>query len=405
MSLPANAALVVELMAEMSAISTVDAHQHLNQETPLETDLCQVIVGDNYLATDLVSAGLTPEIRDRIKDPAIPLMERWRLLAPFWRESRHSSYAQAHLITYRECYGAQGLADEEIEGISTQVAKDFRAPGLFTRVFADRCGISDVLTQGVFHGGEAPRFHYVARPFDRADFTSGGLFEQDARSLGIEVMNADDLVPAMDTILRNYHAQGAIGFKMAAQPWEEPAREDLAARDPIALQRLYISRICTLARELNIPVAVHTGAPWSNWLDFRQWEPTAIIPLLSHFQDVRFDLYHAGVPFGTPFSMMGKAFPNVWLNLCWTHVISEELAMRSIAEWLDLAPCNKVIGFGGDYQNGTVALTYGHLTLARRNLARVLGYRITGGQLSRDAATEILRAWLSDNPRRLYHLA
>jgi predicted TIM-barrel fold metal-dependent hydrolase len=162
--------------------------------------------------------------------------------------------------------------------------------------------------------------------------------------------------------------------------------------------------MATLAAELDIPVAVHTGAPFNNWLDFRVWEPTGLIPFLQTFRDTRFDLYHAGVPWVTQSSVLGKAYPNVWLNLAWTHIISRELSMRAIAEWLDLVPTSKVIGFGGDYNNGTVVLTYGHLQMARLDLAQVLGWRVKYCGMSLTQAERILRAWLRENPRALYRL-
>jgi hypothetical protein len=102
--------------------------------------------------------------------------------------------------------------------------------------------------------------------------------------------------------------------------------------------------------------------------------------------------------------MLGKTFPNVWLNLAWAHVISSELAMRAISEWLDMVPLNKVIAFGGDYGPRTVVLTCGHLAMARRNIVRVLAGRIAERQMTEGEARRILRLWFSENPRELYRL-
>jgi hypothetical protein len=67
-------------------------------------------------------------------------------------------------------------------------------------------------------------------------------------------------------------------------------------------------------------------------------------------------------------------------------------------------PDEQVFGFGGDYGNGTVVLTYGHLQMARQNLAQVLGWRVKYGGMSLTQAEGILRAWLADNPRKVYRL-
>jgi predicted TIM-barrel fold metal-dependent hydrolase len=220
----------------------------------------------------------------------------------------------------------------------------------------------------------------------------------------------------MDAILRGYHRRGAVGFKVYALPWREPTAQEVnaafanrgaAVQTPPAAQplvHLFFARTAALAAELDVPVAAHTGAPWTNWLDFRVWEPTALIPLLTRFPGTHFDLYHGGIPYVTPFTMLGQAFPNVWLNLCWAHIISVELARRALREWLDQVPVNKVLAFGGDYHNRTVVLTCGHLALARRNLASVLAERVQDGRLTEEEAHLVMRAWLSDNPRRLYRL-
>ncbi len=416
MYLPSTDPHASRLIAAAARVSTVDTHQHLGAEAPVHTDLCRLLVDDNYLLTDLVSAGFTQGIRERVADPEIPLARRWALLRPFWEQVRHGSYAWAHRITLCDLYGATDLNDAELEQVSARLAADMAAPGLFERLLAGRCGIDTVLTQGGYFDHPRPRFRNVARPLDRADFSPGGAFEQDALALGIAVRTAEDVVAAMDAILRDHHARGAVGFKIVALPWGEATpgqvreafslreRQGESAAGGRVLLRLYVSRVATLARELGIPVAVHTGAPWTNWLDFRVWEPTALIPLLAAYPETHFDLYHAGIPHVTPFSMLGKAFPNVWLNLTWAHIISSDLAMRAIAEWLDLAPANKVLAFGGDYGNRTVVLTYGHLALARRHVAQVLAYRVKEGRMGEDEAQALLQAWFSDNPRRLYRL-
>jgi predicted TIM-barrel fold metal-dependent hydrolase len=402
---------VIALIDDARAHPTVDAHQHLGPEAPVEIDLCRMLMHENYVLTDLVTAGLRREDITFIDDAAQPVAARWERLAPYWRQVQHGSYARAILLTLRKSYGAHGLATAaEAELVSARLAEDFAAPGLFRRVFLGRCNIPTVLTQPQFIAGDAPRFHTLIRIIDHADFTSGGAFEQVA---GMALTSAEDLVPAMDAILHRAADQGAVGFKMAALPWQMPTAAEVAAAfatrergtswgDPLTC--LYASRAATIAAERNLVVAVHSSAPWTNRLDFRIWEPTALIPFLQAFPDTRVDLYHAGMPYGTTASMMAKIFPNLWMNLAWSHIVSPELAMRSIAEWLDLLPLNKVIAFGGDYQNWDVAFTYGHLEIARENIARVLGYRVRAGMMTLDDARAVQRAWFDENPRMLYRL-
>lgn len=403
----------------------VDAHEHFGPETTIATDLCRLISRSLYLRTDLASAGMPPEAMDRLGDLHIAVEERWRMLSPYWRAVRNGAYATCLLRSLGTLYGLSDLDDAtSVAEASERLRADFAAPGIFRRVLHEACGIDEVYTQGGPVDHEQPRFRWVARPMDRADFRRGGAFEEDARSLGLSVRTPDDLRAAMDALLVRCLERGACGYKIVAMPWAEPTEREIrtalrnASRERLAgnsgrttaessadvrtLERLYLSRIALKAAEFDVPVAVHTGFAWENWLDYRAWEPMALIPLLLRYRDTRFDLYHAGLPWGTPASPLAKVFPNVWHDLTWAHLISPELAMRSIREWLDLVPVNKVIGFGGDCLNDILVLVAGHLEMARDNLARALGQKVREGGIDEEEARRILGLWLVDNPRSLY---
>ena len=70
---------------------------------------------------------------------------------------------------------------------------------------------------------------------------------------------------------------------------------------------------------------------------------------------------------------------------------------------MDMVPMNKIIGFGGDYSR-PVEKVYGHLVMAREDIATVLGRRVDRGLMSHDEAIVIARKWLLDNPNYLYKL-
>lgn len=95
---------------------------------------------------------------------------------------------------------------------------------------------------------------------------------------------------------------------------------------------------------------------------------------------------------------------NVWLNLCWTHIISQRFATDGLDEAIDLIPMNKLLAFGGDY-GVPVEKVYGHLTMAREDIARVLAGRIASKQMTEEQALTLARMWLWDNPKELYRLS
>jgi hypothetical protein len=101
-------------------------------------------------------------------------------------------------------------------------------------------------------------------------------------------------------------------------------------------------------------------------------------------------------------SNLAKNFPNVFIDMCWGHIISPEAARRALAEWLDAVPANKISAFGGDYC--FVDGVYGHQELARRNVARTLAGKVADGDFYLDRAREIAQWLFVDNPCRLFRL-
>ena len=129
----------------------------------------------------------------------------------------------------------------------------------------------------------------------------------------------------------------------------------------------------------------------------------AVIPILQRHPKARFDIYHLGYPWVRETLMLGKGFANVWLNLCWTHIISQRFAVAGLDEAIDLVPMNKLLAFGGDY-NLPVEKVYGHLVMAREDIAEVLARRIERGLMSETQALDLVRQWFWDNPVELYRL-
>ncbi len=128
-----------------------------------------------------------------------------------------------------------------------------------------------------------------------------------------------------------------------------------------------------------------------------------MVPKLLKHRGTRFDLYHAAIPWVRDMGVIGKELPNAYLNMCWCHVISQQMSISALDEWIDLVPVNKITGFGGDYHR-PVEKIYGHLVMAREDIATVLVRRIEDKQMTFGEAVSLARMFLFDNPRELYRL-
>jgi predicted TIM-barrel fold metal-dependent hydrolase len=162
---------------------------------------------------------------------------------------------------------------------------------------------------------------------------------------------------------------------------------------------LLFDRCLDVAAEANVPVAVHTGY----WGDFRQLDPKYLLGIAARRPDVRFDLFHLGMPMIRDAILIGKSLPNVTLNLTWCPVISQVQTVRALDEVLDMVPLNKVSAYGGDYRVA-VQKAWGHLVMARECIASALAHRIEAGDFDRAEAMRIARMWFYENPARIYGL-
>jgi hypothetical protein len=99
-------------------------------------------------------------------------------------------------------------------------------------------------------------------------------------------------------------------------------------------------------------------------------------------------------------SIMCKMYKNVYIDMCWAHIVSPVASRNILSEWLEFLPYNKINGFGGDYC--FIDGVYGHQSIARRNIAEVLSEKARRGLFSVSKACEIGKAILYDNPAELF---
>ncbi len=406
-------ARLIEAMAQMDII---DAHEHLGPEQErLDTKVDALYLFGHYCRTDLICAGMTPAQYDGLFDTSISLDRRWSTFRPFLPRIRHCSYARPAYEAARELYGFDDINDETVHPLSERMA-DENTPGIYRRILRDTCRIRTALTQCgriVSEGGLLTPLMPMGR---FAEVQSPEHVETLAGEYAMTVKTLDDYVALVRKGLETWKAEGAVGIKMMSTPAAEASRDaDAAARafalirgqveiEPEARTPLYtylMHEMLAMCGELDLVVAVHTGM----WGDFRTLDPQWTIGLLPQHPETRFDLYHMGMPWVRVAGVIGKNNPNAWMNLCWTHIISPRMTVSALDEYIDLIPLNKIIGFGGDYSSRCVEKTYGHLKMAREDIAEVLGGRVDRGLMGLDEAIEVARLWLYENPKTLYRLA
>ena len=409
----ARAALVDQLIAAFTEIPVIDAHEHLPPEhvrTGKRVDVFTLF--SHYTHLDQTTAGLSEADYQRVHDPDLPLGLRWKLFAPILASIRYGSYARPAFIAAREFYGFDDINEETCQPLSEAMAAA-NTEGIYRRVLVDKCGIKAALTQ-------AARTDYddgLLIPLMPLDTYAGVSTWPQIAQRGIEVDeeapdSLDEYLQAIREGLRTWKKQNVVGLKMASRTYGPPSRAQafelfenlrngscpsLPEMNP--LRDFLMESMLDMAAEEGLVVAVHTGM----WGDFRTLDPQHMIPIIQRHPATRFDVYHAGMPWVRETGVIGKNHANVWLNLCWCHIISPKMTRSLLDEWIDLVPINKIIGFGGDYGD-PVEKVYGHLLMAREDIAYVLAGRIDEGLIDLDDALLLARKWFYENPKELYRL-
>jgi hypothetical protein len=435
------------LLVETAEFPVIDTHEHIPAEhvrTSSNWDIFSLMF-ESYVGGDLLNAGLSPRALDIVQGSSATVDEKWELLRPVWPLARQTTYGRVISLSLRRFF----QEDDFAHGGARRATERLRArnrPGIYPAVIRDACGIQKVLTQrddcAEFLGEEeADLFALVVRP-PGLGTVDRSVVELQEKRVGKPLRSLAEFLESVRPLLARHARAGAVGLKIASwnmglpEPasWElagtlcgfedfppvsgptvqeaEPAFDrmmnaavaDVRPEDHWLLCGATMHFLAGVAEELGLVICVHTGAAWKQWIDFRLFRPAHIIPLLAAHPGARFDVYHAGIPWQRELAMMSKIFPNCWINLAWAHIISPEMTVTFMDELLDMVPPNKMLGFGGDYRH-CVENLYGHLVIARENIARVLSRRVERGLLSMDQAIEITHAWLWDNPIDLYRLS
>ena len=117
--------------------------------------------------------------------------------------------------------------------------------------------------------------------------------------------------------------------------------------------------------------------------------------------NTRFVLFHGGFPWTGDFTVLGKCYPNVYLDIVWLPQLSRTSAIRTLHEILDCVPYNKIC-WGGDV--GNIDDGAGSLELGREVVATVLSERIEKGWLNHEVAEDIARRIFRENAIDIFKL-
>jgi uncharacterized protein len=415
------------LQEGMQDIPVIDTHEHLEPEVRrlrVRRDIIGLYM-THYASTDVMLAGMPSAQMQLLQGDALSLQEKWRLLRPYWDICRNTAYFRALQRASVDLYGIAHIDDDTI-GLLNDAFLAANRPGWYEKVLKAVCRMEYAVVDDLF--GEDPG---RIQPPDPLFFREAGKYD-----LFLEVggqVSVNRLAHSFQTsfstlaeyeqlLCRTVQAaqqtrgivaiKSAIAYERTLDFSQDSRRQaekvfdcvlrgdrlDAAARKP--LQDFLMHRLADLAAELGLPFQIHTGLQEGLGNHLPNSRPAHLISLFGQHPATRFDVFHFAYPYGFELAAIAKQYPNVWVDLCWTHVISQTHAVQALEELLELLPSNKILGFGGDYI--FVEGTYAHLQFARENIAQALANRMEAGRLDRADALTLASRLLHDNAQVLY---
>ena len=409
-----------ELGEYISSLPVIDTHEHLENECRQPDWNVLSDYTRHYFSCDLISSGLDPEKIRALACPDVDIMTKWMSIEKHWEACRYTGYGRMLDLSVQKLYGVPELNRYTVETVERGYQALRSEPGYSGRILRDKCGIERVMNNiwrldGDSDGG----LYWFVTQIDSwvaPDRAALSRLQKD----GAEFTDVDDWVElCLNTLNDDFRLRGAKALKMGLayarclyfeEPDHTPAQaafdkwlggdDDFSAIKP--MQDYIAHRIFRWADENGLIIQIHTGYQESNAARITDSEPSQLINVILKYPHMRFDIFHMGFPYQNVAGAMGKMYPNVYLNLCWTHILSPVSAQRALCEWLQLVPRNKIFAFGGDclFFDGVV----GHLELARSCVAGVLSHMVEDGTMSMTEAKRTARMLFYDNPKGFYRM-
>ncbi|HQK96115.1 MAG TPA: amidohydrolase family protein [Armatimonadota bacterium] len=417
-----DAAIRQRITDAVDALRVVDTHEHLEQEaTRLKRTIDFGNWWSHYASSDLISAGMPPADLEFLRDAGQPIMDRWAKLEPHWAHVRTTAYGRALLLAARELYDAPDINRDTVEGLSARIAASNR-PGWYREVLSERAGIAVSVQCGNTEGLDRELFNPVFHSDEWVMARTRFDFERLGQRTGVPIHTLDDLCAALSSALDAEQKAGICGMKSALAyvrilRYDKRTREEAERvfvrgfeshgggvdwSEARPLQDFLFHQVIREGIRRNLTIQIHTGLQEGNGNFITNANPTHLTGLFMEYPEARFDLFHGGYPYGGELATLAKNFANVYIDMCWLHVISPTFAQRWLREWIETVPSNKISAFGGDYI--FVEGAYAHSRMARQGVAATLAGLVEDGYFGEDEAIAVARKILRDNPASLFGL-
>ena len=413
-------------------LQVIDCHDHSGECVPKYEDPAQVLFS-GYFRHDIMGVSSERDL-DNVRDPkSKSLEERWPLIERLWKDARHTGYGMVSKLVLKKFYGVEKVTLESLEGMIPKLL-DLTDEKLFESILDEAKIVARLENisgdtnwiKNLFNGTQklTPKAIPVIKTPPLQSICCFGDVQYNMEPLDITVTSLDEYLDGCRKLFDCWVKAGAVAFKDQSAysrtiNYENPTKHEaekvfnLMMSDPRKrlaypdqqkpLGDYLFHEFMRMARDLDIPVQIHTGHMAGTKNEIRKTNAIQLTNLINLHQDVKFDIFHANWPYSGELLFLAKNYPNVAIDFCWANIIDPIYCQNMMKQAVSSVPHSKVHGFGADY-GGMTDRAWAHAKIAKDNISIALSDLVEIEYIDLDEAKEIAKGWLFDNPNRFFKL-
>ena len=364
-----------------------------------------------------------------------------------WRACRFTGYCKATGLACRDLLGTEYTEENAVaigNAIKKLIGKNTRAS--YSNIIRDRANIRWLIKGSINRPEDTADASYPSQ-FVRFNYRDDGLLSIRSRTDIVErerrwkrsIHSVSELVTGLNESISSCLKTGKVtcfkiglpyvrslaftepslhqaevafsrmmnvttGTTLDPGPGSGVSQQSLVSAEELRpLQDYLVHQYVRRAETEDLGVQVHTGYLAGNSKTLNNIRVMEMVPFIIRYPRVRFDLFHAGWPYTEEHAVIGKEFPNVWLNLCWAWTMNPVTMEKTLDSWLASVPYTKIFGYGGD--TGSPICEYGYAQQARIGIARVLEKWIDRGDMTIEDAKAVATDIMLRNGCRFHNLS
>ena len=412
----------------VDAIWIVDTHEHFGKETSrIESvvDFFSLVIG--YLQADMLSSGMSNDELTFMLDNKKPLEERWKVFYPHWEKAKNTGYGLCLQATVKGLFDIDDINKNTFPEINRKMVESNKKVGWYQHVLKDKSHIDVSIVDPLANypptlANYPADFFVRVKRFDDFIVVNSNNFTALEKQYDVKISSLSDYLNVLDKAFDKAVEEGNVGVKSGLAygrklHYEDVPRDEaellfsrvdkfpqvLNKDDFRKLEDFMFHQVIARAEKYGLPIQIHTGSLSRNFRSnpIENTNAAHLSNLFVKYKKAKFVIFHGSYPYMAELSYLAKHYPNVYIDMCWMHIISPSSSTRYLEEWLFTVPSNKIMAFGGD---ASVEWAFGHSVLARKIVTETLVKMVNDGYYTEDEAIVIAERILRKNAIDLFKL-